>query len=57
MLLKKETAPKGLSIIIVGCGKVGSTLLERLSKEGHDITLVDRSSDRLQALTDMYDVI
>lgn len=24
----------GLSIIIVGCGKVGSTLVEQLSKEG-----------------------
>ena len=48
---------RGLNIIIVGCGKVGASLTEQLYKEGHDITLVDRSSDRLQALTDMYDVM
>ena len=41
----------------MGCGKVGASLTEQLYKEGHDITLVDRSSDRLQALTDMYDVM
>ena len=48
---------RGLNIIIVGCGKVGASLTEQLYKEGHDITLVDRSSERLQALTDMYDVM
>ena len=42
---------RGLNIIIVGCGKVGASLTEQLYKEGHDITLVDRSSERLQALT------
>ena len=35
---------RGLNIIIVGCGKVGASLTEQLYKEGHDITLVDRSS-------------
>ena len=57
MLRKKETAPKGLSIIIVGCGKVGSTLLERLSKEGHDITIIDKNTDRVQDLANLYDVM
>lgn len=33
---------KGLKIIIVGCGKVGATLIEQLSKEGHDITIIDK---------------
>ena len=33
---------KGLSIIIVGCGKVGTPLVEQLSREGHDITVIDR---------------
>ena len=35
---KKKDA---MSIIIVGCGKVGHTLTERLVDEGHDITVVD----------------
>ena len=33
---------KGLSIVIVGCGKVGVTLVEQLSREGHDITVIDK---------------
>ena len=35
---------KGLKIIIVGCGKIGTTLVDQLSKEGHDITLIDKDS-------------
>lgn len=56
----KKTAkqsPKGLNIIIVGCGKVGATLTEQLCKEGHDIAVVDKSASRVQALTDLYDVM
>ena len=36
---EKRTNPRsgGLNIMIVGCGKVGVTLVERLSREGHDI--------------------
>lgn len=39
---KSKPAKKGLKIIIVGCGKVGTTLVEQLSKEGHDISLLTR---------------
>ena len=38
-LSKKEN---GLKIIIVGCGKVGANLVDQLSKEGHDITVIDK---------------
>ena len=48
---------KGLSIIIVGCGKVGETLVEQLIKEGHDITVIDRSAKKVQSITDTYDVM
>ncbi len=47
----------GLSIIIVGCGKVGSTLVEQLSKEGHDITVIDKNRQKIQNLSDVYDVM
>ena len=30
-----------MQIIVVGCGKVGHTLAERLSGEGHNLVLVD----------------
>ena len=41
----------GLKIIIVGCGKVGATLVERLSKEDHDITIIDTNADVVQKIT------
>ena len=46
-----------MRIIIVGCGKVGTTLIEQLSREGHDITIIDRSAKLVQTLTDLYDVM
>ena len=48
---------KGLNIIVVGAGKVGSTLVEQLSKEGHDITIIDKNKTRVEALSGMYDVL
>lgn len=37
-------------IIIVGCGKLGSTLSEELSDAGHNISVIDRESKRLESL-------
>ena len=48
---------KGLNIIIVGCGKVGETLVEQLSKEGHDITVIDKNSALVQNIANTYDVM
>lgn len=48
---------QGLSIIIVGCGKVGSTLIEQLSREGHDITVIDKNAQKIQELTNLYDIM
>ena len=57
MLKKKNSLPQGLNIIIVGCGKVGSTLIEQLCQEGHDITIIDKNPQTIQTLTNMYDVM
>lgn len=46
-----------MKIIIVGCGKVGSTLAEQLDKEGHDIVVVDKKSVPLKSVTDTLDVM
>lgn len=46
-----------MNIIIVGCGKVGSTLTEQLVKEGHNVTVIDQDEERLAAVTDTYDAI
>ena len=46
-----------LKIIIVGCGKVGATLVEQLSQEGHDITVIDLNQDCISNLSDTYDIL
>lgn len=53
----RKNTVKGLQIIIVGCGKVGRTLVEQLSKEGHDITIVDRDAEKVQTISSLYDVM
>lgn len=48
---------KGLSIIVVGCGKVGLTLVEQLSREGHDITIIDKNRELVEYISGTYDVM
>lgn len=53
----KTTDDKGLNIIIVGCGKVGTTLVSRLCEEGHDITVIDKDKDVVRDICETYDVL
>ncbi len=46
-----------LNVIIVGCGNVGTTLAERLSAEGHYITMIDKDTETLKSVCDAYDVM
>lgn len=57
MFHKSASGNRGLNIIIVGCGKVGTTLTEQLAKEGHDITIIDKNPEKTQSLTGLYDVM
>lgn len=43
-------------IVIAGDGKVGSTLAEELSKEGHDIVVIDSNSKVVEESVDLYDI-
>lgn len=39
-----------MHIIVIGCGKVGSSLAQALAEEGHDIVIVDSDSKAFRAL-------
>lgn len=56
-MAKQNPRREGLSIIIVGGGKIGSTLIEQLDKEGHDITVIDTNPKTISSLTDSYDIM
>ncbi|MGN0495383.1 MAG: Trk system potassium transporter TrkA [Lachnospiraceae bacterium] len=45
-----------MKIIIAGCGKVGYTLAEQLSEEGHEITIIDPREEKLNQLLSVLDV-
>lgn len=57
MLGISKSIKKGLNILIIGCGKVGRTLVDQLCQEGHDITVVDKNSRKIEELTNLYDVM
>ena len=46
-----------MKIIIVGNGKVGFTLAEHLSRENHDVTIIDTSDEALRRADDTLDVM
>ncbi len=46
-----------MKIIIAGCGKIGSTMVESLSAEGHDILIIDNDDDVICDITNVYDVM
>lgn len=46
-----------MKIIIVGAGEVGFHLAKILSQEGHDIVVIDKSSERLARVNDSLDVM
>ncbi len=39
-----------MNIIIIGCGRLGSILANELSNAGHNISVIDRDSERLNVL-------
>lgn len=57
MFQKKNEPKHGLNVIIIGCGKVGATLVEQLSREGHDITIIDQNPELVQELSGLYDIM
>lgn len=46
-----------MQIIIVGCGNVGATLTEQLSKEGHNITVIDTDAEKAESVANRFDVM
>ena len=46
-----------MNIIIVGCGKVGSTLARQLSKEGHNISIIDINDRVVEEFSNTHDVM
>ena len=46
-----------MEIVVVGCGKIGSTIVASLVEEGHSVVAVDNDSTVLDGITNIYDVM
>ena len=45
-----------MNIVIVGAGRVGQTLAEKLARDGHDVSLIEGDSTKVRALSETLDV-
>src|SRR6516164_5524120 len=41
-----------MRVIVVGCGRVGSELTLRLTREGHDVAIIDKNRNAFRRLQD-----
>lgn len=46
-----------MNIIVIGCGKIGATILASLAAEGHDVVAVDINPELITEITNIHDVI
>ncbi len=46
-----------MKIVVVGCGKIGSTIIASLCREGHDIVAIDQNPKSVANIIDVYDVM
>lgn len=46
-----------MKVIIVGCGRVGQALAEKLNSDGNAVTVIDMSQDKVNETTDLADVM
>ncbi|MDE0804518.1 MAG: Trk system potassium transporter TrkA [Acidimicrobiales bacterium] len=44
-------------VIVVGAGEVGTYVADRLSREGHDVAVIERNRAALRAVTERLDVL
>jgi trk system potassium uptake protein len=40
-----------VKVVILGCGRVGSTIATTMSREGHDVTIIDQNPDSFRRLS------
>src|ERR1700753_3739054 len=50
---QRRTQPRGsdVRVVVMGCGRVGSSLADGLSRIGHDVAVIDRDSSAFNRLS------
>ena len=45
-----------MKIVIIGLGTIGQTILSVLSKDNHNITIIDEKKEKIEEFIEKYDV-
>lgn len=45
-----------MNVVILGCGRVGSTLAAAMSREGHTVSIIDRNNDAFRRIGQTFKV-
>lgn len=40
-----------MKVVILGCGRVGATIASTMSREGHEVTIIDQNQDSFRRLS------
>lgn len=46
-----------MKIIVIGCGKIGTTIIASLTQEGHNVVAVDINPEAVAEVTNAYDIM
>lgn len=46
-----------MKIVVVGCGRIGNTIIENLVSEGHDVVAVDMNANVVSEVSNLFDVM
>lgn len=46
-----------MNVIIIGCGRVGTTLAEKLNDDGNNVTVIDTRSEKVEKVINRFDVL
>ena len=46
-----------MKIVVIGDGKVGKTIVSHVSKENHEVTIIDKNPKVVEQIVDQYDVM
>lgn len=46
-----------MNIIVIGCGKIGTSVISRFVKEGHNVVAIDNDATVVRDISNIYDVM
>lgn len=46
-----------MKVVVIGTGKVGKTIVEHTTQEGHEVVIIDKNANLIEDIIDEFDVI